>query len=198
MNLANRVTLGRLLFAGVSCLFLLLVQERIVTGDIRHDLAWWALAFSIAATASDALDGYIARRDNTVTAFGRVADPFVDKIIVCGSFVLLLGIEESAVFIKPWMVVLILFREFLVTGIRGYMESVGIDFGADMAGKIKMVVQSILVGFLIGVVAFREDPVWLAPATWALVWSTVAITVYSGTRYVARAARAIGRGKDAI
>lgn len=195
-NLANRVTLLRLLFAVVACLILLAIQEGLLYGDAIAPAAWTALAFFAIATASDALDGYIARRENTVTAFGRIADPFVDKIVVCGSLVILIAIPQTAAYVRPWMVVLILFREFLVTGIRGYMESRGIDFGAEMPGKIKMVVQSFLTGFAISVLGFQpEVPDAIGLTTHVLAWATVLLTVYSGTLYVVRASKHLG-GQD--
>ncbi len=192
-NLANKVTLGRLLLAFVSFVCLLLLQEEVVAAANRSLFAWIALGFFIIATATDALDGYIARRDNTVTAFGRIADPFVDKIIVCSSLVFLTSIPETKDYLKPWMVAVVLFREFLVNGIRGYMESRGISFGAEMAGKVKMVVQSLAIGFLIGVVAFQpEVPGWVHVGALVLVWATVALTLWSGFLYVVKASGHIG------
>ena len=192
-NLANRVTLGRLLVAFVSFAFLLLIQEEAASRDLRATYAWLALAFFIVATATDALDGYIARRDNTVTAFGRIADPFVDKIIVCSSLVFLASIPETGEYLRPWMVAVVLFREFLVNGIRGYMESKGISFGAEMAGKIKMVVQSLAIGFLIGIVAHAPArPTWIHWSAEILVWATVILTLWSGLLYVIKAAGHIG------
>ncbi|MCA9321270.1 MAG: CDP-diacylglycerol--glycerol-3-phosphate 3-phosphatidyltransferase, partial [Planctomycetes bacterium] len=192
-NLANRVTLLRLVFALVSFIFLLLIQEDIWVTQWRVQAAWIAIVFFIVATASDALDGYLARRDNTVTAFGRIADPFVDKVIVCGSIVFLSCIPETAAYLRPWMVALILIREFLVNGIRSYMESIGVSFAAEMPGKIKMVLQSLLIGFLMGVIAFGpEPPAWIHLASVLLLWSTLALTVYSGCLYVVKAGRELG------
>ena len=192
-NLANRVTLLRLVFALVTFAFLLLIQEEIGVVSWRNAAAWIALAFFVVATASDALDGYLARRDNAVTAFGRIADPFVDKAIVCGSLVFLANIPDTALYLHPWMVAVVLIREFLVNGIRGYMESVGVDFGAEMPGKVKMVVQSFCIGFLIGIIAFQpEPPVWLTISCHILVWSTVLLTMWSGGLYVVKAARNLG------
>ena len=192
-NLANKVTLARLLFAAVSCIFLLLIQEDWGVANWRHEAAWICETFFIIATASDALDGYIARRDNTVTAFGRIADPFVDKVIVCASLAFLTCIPETEGFLRPWMVAVILVREFLVNGIRGYMESIGVTFGAEMPGKIKMVVQSLLIGFLIGLIAFRDpDPPWVVYSTHLLVWGTMVLTLWSGLLYVQKAGRHLG------
>ncbi len=192
-NLANRVTLVRLLLAMVCFAFLLLIQEDFYVSSWRNTAAWLAEFFFIAATASDALDGYIARRDNTVTAFGRIADPFVDKVIVCSCLVFLASIPDTTEYLHPWMVVVVLFREFLVNGIRGYMESQGIDFGAEMAGKIKMVVQSLAIGWLIGVIATQPSPpAWIHYSSHVLVWTTVILTLYSGGLYVVKASQHLG------
>jgi len=195
-NLANKVTLLRLVFALVSFVFLLLIQEDIGVAGWRTTAAWIAVTFHIIATASDALDGYLARRDNAVTAFGRIADPFVDKVIVAGSLVFLASIPETQSYLRPWMVAVILIREFLVNGIRGYMESVGVNFAAKMPGKIKMVLQSLLVGFLMGVIAFQpEPPGWVHYSTIALVWATMISTIWSGGLYVVVAAKNLGRAE---
>ena len=94
------------------------------------------------------------------------------------------------------MVAVILAREFLVNGIRGYMESVGIDFGAEMPGKIKMVVQSFCIGFLIGVIALAPDPpVWVTAGSTLLVWATVFLTIWSGLLYVVKASKHLGAGE---
>ena len=192
-NLANRVTLLRLVIALVSFGVLLVLQEGWVAIENRRFIAWIGIVFFVAATASDALDGYLARRDNSVTAFGRIADPFVDKAIVCGSLIFLQSIEESAVFLRPWMVSVIIVREFLVNGIRGYMESVGISFAAEMPGKIKMVIQSVSIGFLMGLIAIKPNPSWLIAGNHLLIWGTMFLTVYSGTLYVVKAAGHLGQ-----
>ena len=192
LNLANRITMLRLVFAVVAFAFLLLIQEKAIAGSWRPVAAWIALVFFVIATASDALDGYLARRDNTVTAFGRIADPVVDKAIVCGSLIFLTAIDETRAYLAPWMVVVILVREFLVNGIRGYMESIGVNFQAELPGKVKMVVQSLAIGFLIGILAFEHDPAWLRVLTHVLVWSTIVLTFWSGIGYVAKALQSLG------
>src|SRR5206468_3179704 len=98
---------------------------------------------------SDIIDGYLARLQNQVTSFGRVLDPFVDKVLVGGAFILLSGpnfINTNGVHVsgvEPWMVVLIIGRELLVTSLRGVSESQGRQYAASLHGKIKMVVQCV-------------------------------------------------------
>jgi phosphatidylglycerophosphate synthase len=92
-------------------------------------LAFWLF---IAIALSDVLDGWLARRGNLITAFGRIADPFVDKVLILGCMVYLAVLPWSQRFFPAWVVVVILAREFLVTGIRGYVESLGGQFPADL------------------------------------------------------------------
>jgi len=162
----------------------------------------WALPVSallfILAAATDALDGYLARRWNAVSLFGRVMDPFADKVLILAAFILLAGPNfapadgvRPATAVAPWMAAVILARELLVTSIRGVLEGRGVDFSAALAGKLKMIFQS-------GAVPAILLLLWLAPpeaidtgwARWAIsaiVWLTLGITLVSGWPYVARA-----------
>jgi CDP-diacylglycerol--glycerol-3-phosphate 3-phosphatidyltransferase len=161
-------------------------------------LANVAVLIFIAAAVTDALDGYFARRWQVISTFGRIMDPFCDKVLVLGAFVYLAGprfvIPEAvaqgtytmATAIYPWMVVLILARELLVTGIRGVVESGGTSFGSMWSGKAKMILQSITVPALILlVVNFSPSTNQIVRiACHALVWITLVVTVWSGLPYV--------------
>lgn len=192
-NLANRVTILRFLMALLCFISLALLEdEACLQGTVRGAVAWITAVIFTAGTALDALDGYIARRDNTVTAFGRIADPFVDKIMVCGALIFLCATDECRAYLAPWMVVTVLVREFLVTGIRGYMESVGVEFGAELPGKIKMVVQSISIVGLIIVIGHPSQFWPWKILIHTLVWATILSTVWSAANYVIKAARRLG------
>ena len=118
----NRITAVR--FVGSLVLFVLFaVQgEDIAPGPtLTGAIAFW-LFVTIAAT--DFLDGWLARRGNVVTAFGRIADPFVDKVLVIGTMVFLAVLDWSSEWFPAWIVVVVVAREFLVTGIRGEMEDI--------------------------------------------------------------------------
>lgn len=152
-------------------------------------------ALFVLAAFTDALDGYLARKWNVISKFGRVMDPFADKILVLGAFVMLAGPAFTSASgdlvsgVAPWMVVVILARELLVTSIRGALEGDGIDFSAGWAGKAKMVLQSVVVPLIIVLLA------WGAPArgsarAWTIdiaVWATVVVTILSGIPYITRA-----------
>lgn len=165
-----------------------------------------ALLFVLAA-ATDWLDGFLARRWGVVTAFGRVMDPFADKVLVVGAFIYLAGpsfhfgadvrgrgpADFQASGVEPWMVVVALARELLVTSIRAVMEGRGIAFPAEWSGKAKMILQSVAVPVILAILA-SADARPGTPGRWtvlALVWTTVVVTVMSGVPYVVRAARAL-------
>jgi len=181
----NRITALR--FLGAFLLFGLLT----VIGDegpagkmtLIH-VSFWVF---VVVAATDYLDGYLARRDNLVSAFGRIADPFVDKVLILGALIYLAVLEWSQPWVPVWAVVLILAREFLVTGIRGWVESLGRSFGADKLGKVKMVLQSIAVGAVLFLHSFPWPAAlypYLSGFTHALVWGTIAVTLISGASYV--------------
>lgn len=139
----------------------------------------------VVAASTDWLDGYYARRYGLVTTLGRILDPFADKLIICGTFVFLAAIPGSGV--TAWVAVLIMARELLVTALRGLLEQRGINFSAEMSGKIKMVVQCIAAGMSLFLLAF--EPSWLIAPLAIAVWAAVAMTVYSGLAYILRARR---------
>src|SRR4051812_4649859 len=99
-----------------------------------------AMIVFIIAASTDWIDGWWARKFNQVTKLGRIFDPFVDKIIICGTFIYLAA-EWPHSGIAPWMAVVVVGREMLVTAIRGFIEQQGGDFSAQLAGKLKMVFQ---------------------------------------------------------
>jgi len=112
----NRIT--DLRFVGAFVLFALFVSfgER-PAAELRPRIGWAFWLFVVVA-ATDFLDGWLARRDQHITAFGRIADPFVDKILIVGTLVFLAVLPWSRPHLPAWMVVVILAREFLVTAIR--------------------------------------------------------------------------------
>jgi CDP-diacylglycerol---glycerol-3-phosphate 3-phosphatidyltransferase len=155
----------------------------------------------VLAAGTDWIDGWWARKYGQVTKLGRIFDPFVDKIIICGTFTFLAA--ETGSGILPWMAVVVMGREMLVTAIRGVIEQQGGDFSANFSGKLKMVFQCVAV--VASLVALRylqqvgsrtaELPPWLFWTLTIFVWLAVLSTVQSGLVYIAAAARTLGRGK---
>ncbi len=185
MNLANQITITRLILAIVLFVLLSLVdsQKNFQTYSLFMDIS---LGFFTIAALSDYLDGYVARKYNLYTTFGRIADPLVDKIIIGGLFVFFVQLTPI---VKPWMVVVILAREMLVSSLRSYLESHGIAFGANWGGKIKMVLQCICAGIILFYLGhFQESEM----ARWIVslfLWITIAITIGSAASYIIKAAR---------
>ena len=142
MNLPNKITVGRFALAlGFFAFF--------VWADLEHATEWWkplagALVFGLAVVG-DAFDGYYARKLGLQTDFGRIADPVVDKVIVSGGLILLASCEWARHYLPPWMVVLIIGREFMVNGLRGFIEARGVAFPARWDGKLKMILQCIAI-----------------------------------------------------
>lgn len=178
-----------------------------------------AAVIFIVAAITDALDGYLARRWNAVTVFGRIMDPFADKFLVIGAFVFLAGpgftytgeailhfpgraappesMTGSVTGVQAWMVAVILGRELLVTSIRAEVESRGMSFAAEWSGKWKMILQSICVPAVLVLMNVPGEsgqrPGMLASyGILGMVWTTVAVTAWSAVPYVLRAIRVLG------
>ena len=151
MNIPNQLTLARLLLS-VVFFVLLALENHGKTFDTYTEykinlVLNLSLAVFILAVITDFLDGYLARKWGLVSTFGRIADPFADKIVVCGGFIMLIGVQPR--FVEPWFAVVIIFREFLVSGLRSFLESRGVPFAASVSGKLKMIVQSITIPLVI-------------------------------------------------
>lgn len=143
----------------------------------------------VVLAATDVLDGYLARQGGHVSVFGRIADPFVDKVLVVGTLIFLAVMPWSRDRIPAWFAVIILAREFLVTGLRGYVESIGKEFSADKFGKVKMLVQCFAVAGVMFIPGFDWAESWLEiwnPILSVLIVTTLVTTVGSGVSYVLR------------
>lgn len=183
MNLPNFITTVRFLIAPV---FLFLLWDG-KPGSLRI-----ALVLYVVAGITDLLDGYVARKMNQESSFGRMADPFVDKIIICGALIILI---EKTPLLAGWMVAIIVCREFLVTYFRILVEVKGEKFGSSLLGKQKMVIQFVAVGALILYIAVYGgavvDPA--AAGIQVMIWAVIASTVGSGALYVWRAVGVLRR-----
>ncbi len=157
----------------------------VVVFVLIEQAAWPAatILFAIAAS-TDRLDGWYARRFNQISRLGRIFDPLVDKILVCGAFIL---VATPAGTILHWMAVLIVVRELVVTAIRAEMERAGSDFSAALAGKLKMVLQCVAVAVVLGGRAWPELAVAGIPIATAAIWATwaaIVSTAWSGIDYL--------------
>lgn len=177
-NVANNITLARLVLT-VGFLVLVGVAKRWTYG--------LAFILFLVASAGDVLDGYLARRHGVTSDIGRVGDPLVDKVLICGGFIMLLDAGQFPL-LANWMVVIIVVRELLVTTLRGLSEARGVAFMATMWGKVKMVLQSVALGTLVGAFALGllEKP-WARAVQLAALYSAVIATIISGLYYLGRA-----------
>jgi CDP-diacylglycerol--glycerol-3-phosphate 3-phosphatidyltransferase len=147
---------------------------------------WWVFGLFLFAAVTDFLDGWLARRWHQVTQFGRVADPFADKILVCGTLIMLVQFPATAAILPGWVVVVVVARELLVTTLRAAAEAAGHPFPADRLGKWKMVTQCVAAAALLTVLAGSE---LFARIAVIAVWVSLGFTVVSGVNYVAKAGR---------
>lgn len=189
LNLPNQITIARLMLAVVFFALLSQYSQR----DPNPMLLDVAAALFIIAAATDFLDGYLARRWKQVTMLGRVLDPLVDKVLVCGAFILFIGpgfvdaAGYNATEVSAWMVVVIVGRELLVTGLRGLNESIGTSFGASLYGKIKMWMQSIAAPAILLLIAHEDAFGSFAPGMRrTLAWATTIVTAMSALPYLIR------------
>jgi CDP-diacylglycerol--glycerol-3-phosphate 3-phosphatidyltransferase len=184
LNAPNLLSLSRLPLAVL--LFALIAYHQWAAG----------LAVFLVATATDMLDGWLARRWDQVSAVGRALDPLTDKLLVCGAFIYLLPVGDLPdTGLRPWMVTVVVGREILITGVRGMVEAAGRSFGADAFGKLKTVLQCVLIAGLLAEQALRGWEVavpGLGPAILAVTYVTVLATVGSGVQYLHKAAKLLG------
>ncbi len=187
MTAANKVTSVRFLLCIAYYVLLTLCarqrdQAMLTTAFILNQIIAW----------SDLLDGYLARKYQEVTHFGRIADPLVDKILVCGSFIFFVTIDPLNRIFTAWFATVVLGREFLVSGIRGAMEAAGHPFPATFWGKAKTAIQNVCVGTALGYVAWFPTAHWTEMLTIVFMWATLVATVMSGLTYVTSARKFLG------
>ncbi|HCW44273.1 MAG TPA: CDP-diacylglycerol--glycerol-3-phosphate 3-phosphatidyltransferase [Planctomycetes bacterium] len=186
-NLPNLITISRFFIAMLLFAMLTLEMHGWGIGDRHLALNLATVAF-ILCVVTDAVDGYLARKWKMVTTFGRLADSFVDKIVICGTLIYLLRLTPEL--IKPWFVVIIVTREFLVSGLRSYLESQGRKMEASLGGKLKMILQSVLIPAVMLVAANKEAGLGiiyelLEGLTGFLFWGTLVTTLWSAFDYMA-------------
>ncbi|HEV3203862.1 MAG TPA: CDP-diacylglycerol--glycerol-3-phosphate 3-phosphatidyltransferase [Gemmataceae bacterium] len=179
-NVPNQLTAARLVLAIV--LFFLIAGEFWL---------WCSLVFAVAAF-TDWLDGYLARRQGLTSTLGRVFDPLVDKVLICGAYIFLLGIPGRTG-LEPWMVTVVVARELIITGMRSFFENRGVVFGADWLGKIKMGLQcAALFGiffdlFLVDWGVNWETGELVQRLRDGIIYAMIGATALSGLQYLWRA-----------
>jgi len=170
MNLPNRLTLLRLILVPFLVLFFNFPYFRTTAGSILLAL------FFLATSLTDLVDGYLARRRSQVTSFGKFLDPVADKILVIS--VLILLVEEGR--LQAWMAIIIISRDFIVTGLRLVASHAGVVMAAESFGKYKMFFQILSICFLILIVDARF---YFYEIGVALLILSIILSLYSAGQY---------------
>ncbi len=187
-NIPNILTLMRI--AAIPLMVLLLL-----TGE--RETSFWAAALFSAASFTDWLDGYLARRMGIVTVFGKFLDPIADKLVVMAALIMIIPLDR----VPAWMVLVILGREIIITGLRGIASSEGIVIEASDLGKFKTIFQLVAIIALLLHYDYRwffssEQPLLLANmhnVGMFYLWIAFVITVWSGADYLFRFTKLITR-----
>jgi len=179
MNLPNLLTIIRMALVPVFIVFFYLGHAG------AHIYTVLAFAVFLIASATDAVDGHIARKHNMITNFGKLMDPLADKVLTTAAFIVFVDVGVVA----AWMVIVILAREFIITGLRGVAASEGIVIEAGMSGKLKTVFQMvaiclILFGMALGIGKAAGFGAFISVAGIVCLWIAVILTVYSGVEYL--------------
>ncbi len=166
MNLPISLTLLRIFF--VPLLVVLLFTK-------GQNMDLWAVGVFLAAATTDLLDGYIARKRSQVTTLGILLDPIADKLLICAAFISLVELQ----LVPAWMVVIIVGREFAVSGLRGIASAEGFAIEASELGKTKMVSQVVA----ITVIVLQRRYATMKPLGEVLLWVVVAFALASAAQY---------------
>lgn len=176
MNLPNKLTVFRMILIPFLLIFILFDFIPLDI-QIRRYIATFIF---ILASLTDALDGYIARKYNLVTNFGKFMDPLADKLLVTSTLIALINIPGSVVKLESWVVILIIAREFFMTGFRTIAMEKNIVIAACNSGKLKTIFQMLMIIFLL----INIDNSILIFISHILIWISVFLTVYSLVEYV--------------
>jgi len=196
-----RILLSIVLFAAIAFAADLPEEKR----ELQQWLYWGSFVVFIIAAGTDWFDGYFARKYDMVTKLGRILDPFADKMIICGAFILLAATEPMVAgpwwfCLKAWMVVIVVAREILVTMLRSLIEGAGGDFSAKMTGKIKMFAQCFVPPTVLFYLAMgytpETVPPWLLVMLVGSIWLTLIFTLQSGFSYISRAIKLADEQKN--
>jgi len=171
MNLPNSLTLVRIFLVPLVVVVLLTRPTQIQTWAV------WGVSLFLGAALTDLLDGYLARRRGQVTTLGRLLDPIADKLLISSALVSLVQLELA----PAWMVVIIIGREFAVSGLRNIAASEGFTIDVSTLGKGKMVLQ---VAAVVGLILGRAHPGWVMQTAKALLWAVALLALVSMVQYI--------------
>ena len=175
MNLPNKLTVLRVILIPffIVALLMPLINEEILVNPVND---YVALSIFVIASLTDLLDGKIARKYNLVTNFGKFMDPLADKLLVCSALICLIELNR----IPAWMVIVIIAREFIISGFRLIAADNGVVIAASYWGKFKTVFQMIAVILLIANISV------LSLVTQIVLWIAIVLTVVSLIDYIVK------------
>ncbi len=179
MNLPNKLTILRVIMIPFF------VAALLYDGGANQNMRYVAAALFIIASLTDMLDGKIARKYNLVTNFGKFMDPLADKLLVCSALICMIELRE----LPAWMVIVIISREFIISGFRLVASDNGVVIAASYWGKFKTTFQ------MIGVVLLIFNIPVLSTLTTIIVWIALALTVISLVDYIVKNAGVLTEGK---
>ena len=183
MNLPNSITLTRI--CSIPLLIWILSTSRFPSADGTKEML--AAALFIAASVTDGIDGYLARKRGQITTMGMLLDPLADKLLIAAAFISL--VQFNPALVPPWVAVVIIGREFLVSGLRSIAASEGFAIEASELGKFKMVVQIVAVVAVILEHRWKLWPVYgpyIFPVHWIAmlaIWFMVLVSLISAGDY---------------
>jgi CDP-diacylglycerol--glycerol-3-phosphate 3-phosphatidyltransferase len=183
VNLPNSITLVRIF--SIPLLIWILSSGRF--SSVTGEKEWLASALFIAASMTDGIDGYLARKRGQITTMGILLDPLADKLLIAAAFVVLVQLNPSLV--PAWVAIVVIGREFLVSGLRSIAASEGFTIEASELGKFKMVVQIVAVVAVILDHRWKEWPIYghyFLPVHWiaySAIWFMVCVSMVSAIDY---------------
>src|SRR6266700_1403159 len=175
MNVPNSLTIARIFFVPLLVAALVGKSVAVTVGAFVITNEWLALAIFLAAAATDLLDGFLARRWGQITTIGTLLDPIADKLLISAALISLVQVHAT----PAWMAVLIIGREFAVTGLRSIAAAEGYTIKASDLGKTKMIAQVVAISVLLLSIRYPE----LAPLGVWLMWGVVVFTIASALDY---------------
>ena len=168
MNTPNKLTIARMIIVPFLVIFLL-------TGWGGEANRYISLTLFVVASVTDWFDGYLARKNNLVTNFGKLMDPLADKLLVCSAMICMIDLKR----LSAWFVIIIIAREFIISGFRLIAAENGIVIAANYWGKFKTASQMIMIILLIlhfdGIFVILEQ---------IFIWLSLALTIISLITYI--------------
>ena len=168
MNTPNKLTIARMIIVPFLVIFLL-------TGWGGEANRYISLTLFVVASVTDWFDGYLARKNNLVTNFGKFMDPLADKLLVCSAMICMIDLKR----LSAWFVIIIIAREFIISGFRLIAAENGIVIAANYWGKFKTVSQMIMI-----ILLMLDFGGIFAVLTQIFIWLSVALTIISLLTYI--------------